>query len=188
MWLLFSFAPVHSSVIIKSATILDKQKGTINYTPRRLLNLLTCAVWSVFAVYYTEPTKPKLCVCKMYWLNRWINLLALPNLDLCISLIQGGYLFDWGSPNSNSYFTVEWLWQQIFLICCGTPLEWPYSKMIPMRSQNMVRNLSTEPHLKGNSTLSGENYVKTVLSPIWKGSTLKGKNLLLKGANSFLLK
>ena len=36
-------------------------------------------------------------------------------------------------------------------------------------------------------TLSGEATVKMFASVLVKGSTLKGKNLLLLGANSFLL-
>ena len=42
--------------------------------------------------------------------------------------------------------------------------------------------------LKGNDTISGEvTQTKLLCIPSEKGSTLKGKNLLLMGANSFLL-
>ena len=41
--------------------------------------------------------------------------------------------------------------------------------------------------VKGADTLSKYTSFKTVSSPFWKGSTLKGKNLLPEGANSFLL-
>ena len=41
-------------------------------------------------------------------------------------------------------------------------------------------------NFKGNQyTFKGDNYLKIVLAPFWKGPTLKGKNLLPRGANSF---
>ena len=44
-------------------------------------------------------------------------------------------------------------------------------------------------NLKGSSyTFKGDNSIKTLLPQYWKGSSLKGNNLLPLGANHFLLK
>ena len=158
----------------KQATLSLQKLSTVNYFLQKLLT-----AFSELVLYKHQQLCQSLHLSVDWLYHQFLHPSCLDHslyplvwlLRFCpphnCFLVQSQTQSKWNRENNNDSGKKNLLWEKIFL-----------SLLIPHFCFEVMRNWYI---------FKGDNSLKFVLLPSEKGSTLKGKNLLPRGANSFLL-